>query len=587
VRFISLKINARHANGWESPTLVFGRRTTSLFARNGSGKTPVVQSIAFCLGTDVTFREDICNNCKSATLTIEIDGRQIEIERDFSDKRFVVRAQGTSRQFEGEAEFSRAFFQEIGMEIPSLVSASKKSTMPYVSTVLPIFFMRQDGGYLGAYTPSRVAFIQDQFVEMLRFVFGYPPKRSYDVQKSLLQQKGQLDLAQRRVVYQQQIVARLAEDIDDSPDVQRSLKQSSAELTQQIDELRVAANKQGAASNVLVEMLSAKDEQIKKTRRVRSELQARIDGIDGIRAEIEGEIKTLSLNEESRRVFMAFEDICANPDCGLFLTSQETYGKNLLYLKDQIKDLENNVQRAEVQIASLDESILSQESERNMLRERIRQLSKDDDSAAVITAVQNLTRELMNVEQKLIGIEKLHEEKKKYVRLDEERFRIQDSIAAMTRAGRSDLGFNALRGELEKLTAKWMDILATPNVSRQVSIEPDFRYKFGTEYLDIFTGSGRARLVLAIHGAIFEKYLEVETRPFRFLILDTPKQHELESPDLARYLDALQQLCEVRNSQIVVSSTEYRHPIGVQDAEWLPSYAFPEKPMYLGAPRRN
>jgi hypothetical protein len=585
VRLIALKINSRHANGWESPRLEFGTRTTSLFARNGSGKTPLVQAITFCLGTDVKFRQDVCDNCKSATLTVELNGKQVDIERDLVDKTFEVRSSGSFKKYDNEADFSRAIFQAMDMEIPSLVSASKKSTMPYVSTVLPIFFMRQDGGYLGAYIPPKAAFIPDQFVEMLRFVFGYPPKRSYDVQKSLLQQKGRLEHAQRRVVYQQQIVTRLADDIDDSSQIFQSLKQKSTELTEQIDELRVVADKRGSASNALVDMLNMKDEQIKKIRRSRAELQARVDSIDGIRTEIEGEIKTLSLNEESRRVFMAFEDICAKPDCGLFLTSQETYGKNLLYLKDQIKDLENNVQRAEVQISGFDQSLLSQEDERNMLRDRIRQLGTNDSAAAVIVAVQTLTRELINVEQKIIGIEKLREEKRKYIQFDEDRFRIQDAIAAMTKVGRTDLGFNQLKGDLERLTSKWMDILATPNVSRQVTIEPDFRYKFGPEYLDIFTGSGRARLVLAIHGAIFEKYLELESRPFRFLILDTPKQHELESPDLARYLNALQDLCELNDAQIVVSSTEYRHPIGGKDKEWLPSYPFPEKPMYLGVPK--
>lgn len=586
MRLLTLKINARHANGWESPVLAFGQRTTSLFARNGSGKTPIVQSIAYCLGTDVKFRQDISDNCSSAVLTVEVNGRRVEIERGLADRVFVVRSMGSMRRFDNEEDFSRAIYQELGIDTPSLVSASKKSTIPYVSAVLPIFFMRQDGGYLGAYAPAKSPFIQDQFVEMLRFVFGYPPKRSYDVQKSLLLQKGKLEHAQRRLVYQQEIVAKLEAEVDDSSENVISLKQRSAELTQQIAELGVAADKRGSANSSLLELLGAKDELIRRSRRTRAELQARVDGIDGIRAEIEGEIKTLSLNEESRRVLTSFGDVCANPECGLFLASQETYGKNLLYLKDQIKDLENNVQRAEIQIASLDDGIRSQEAEREMLRVRIRQLGADDDSAAVVVAVQNLTRDLIGVEQKLLEIERLHEERQKYVKLDEERFRIQDSIASMTKVGRADLGFNQLRTELEALTAKWMDILATPNVSRRVSIEPDFRYKFGNEYLDIFTGSGRARLVLAIHGAIFEKYLQVESRPFRFMILDTPKQHELESPDLARYLDALQQLCASNNAQIVVSSTEYRHPIEQSDVEWLPTYPFPDKPMYLGPPSR-
>lgn len=40
--------------------------------------------------------------------------------------------------------------------------------------------------------------------------------------------------------------------------------------------------------------------------------------------------------------FASFKDICSNIDCKLFTVSSESYAKNLLYLKDQIKDLESN-----------------------------------------------------------------------------------------------------------------------------------------------------------------------------------------------------------------------------------------------------
>jgi hypothetical protein len=188
----------------------------------------------------------------------------------------------------------------------------------------------------------------------------------------------------------------------------------------------------------------------------------------------------------------------------------------------------------------------------------------------------------MHIEGILLHVERLREERRKYIQLDEERFKVQDAIAAIGRLGRADLGFNQLKTSLEQLTSKWMSILKTKNVSREVNIEPDFKYRFGPEPLDIFTGSGKARLVLAIHGAIFEKYLEKSERPFRFLMLDTPKQHELDSADLATYLAALEQLCVSHNAQILVSSTEYRHSIGPNDREWLPTYEFPDQRMYLG-----
>ena len=68
-------------------------------------------------------------------------------------------------------------------------------------------------------------------------------------------------------------------------------------------------------------------------------------------------MKTLSLNEEARGVFTSFQEICRTPNCGLFLGSAESYGKNLLYLKDQIKDLERNSQRAEIRAEQLEERI--------------------------------------------------------------------------------------------------------------------------------------------------------------------------------------------------------------------------------------
>ncbi|MDB5613775.1 MAG: hypothetical protein JWQ22_1428, partial [Devosia sp.] len=56
MKLISLKLNARGVNGWESPLLEFGHRTTSLHAPNGSGKTPLVQAIPFCFGFDAKFQ---------------------------------------------------------------------------------------------------------------------------------------------------------------------------------------------------------------------------------------------------------------------------------------------------------------------------------------------------------------------------------------------------------------------------------------------------------------------------------------------------------------------------------------------------
>ncbi|KQV55015.1 hypothetical protein ASC95_29385 [Pelomonas sp. Root1217] len=66
------------------------------------------------------------------------------------------------------------------------------------------------------------------------------------------------------------------------------------------------------------------------------------------------------------------------------------------------------------------------------------------------------------------------------------------------------------------------------------------------------------------------------------MILDTPKQEELHTADLAQYLTELEKMCEANNAQLIFSSTEYDHPTGQNDMRWLPTYKGPDKPMYLG-----
>jgi hypothetical protein len=128
-----------------------------------------------------------------------------------------------------------------------------------------------------------------------------------------------------------------------------------------------------------------------------------------------------------------------------------------------------------------------------------------------------------------------------------------------------------------------MDVLDTKNVPQNIDIDLEFRFKFNGESLDLFSGSTKIRLVLAIHAALFEAYISDPARPFRFLILDTPKQQELHTEDLASNLFELENLCTAKNAQLIISSTEYDHPTGEFDKRWLPMYKGVDHPMYLGA----
>lgn len=559
-----------------------------LFAANGSGKSPVVRMLASALGFPNNFRAEILEKCKAVVLHAEANGKSLTIRRAIEAKNGIFYAtinfDGEQVEHHSEDAFSVALFQLLGLKPPRLVSTKGQETKPYIATLLPLFYLIQGHGYSAAYRAPN-SFIMDQFTEMVRFAFGLNPKHSFEVKKSLIEEKSALEAQTRKIVAVQRVLEYQSRGVDDSDANQAALKRSSEDLTQQIEGLRASVDAKGAASSTLTEMLRQKEVQIRARQLELFELQNRVAGIETIRAEIDGEVKTLGLNEEARGVFTSFQEICRAPNCGLFLGSAESYGKNLLYLRDQIKDLERNSQRAEIRVEQLEERLEELGAERQTL---VESLDSPSTSGAnqLVTAVQTLTRQIVGVQGELARIYGLKDDRSKLFKLERERDRIQDRIEELTNSGRADHAFNDLRYKLRELTVKWMDMLDTTSVSRNVDIDLNLRFTFGGETLETIgsggTSSTTSRLVLAIHAALLEAYLADQNRPFRFLILDTPKQDELHTGDLARYLTELEKMCEANDAQLIFSSTEYNHPTAKQDKRWLPMYLGPEKPMYLG-----
>lgn len=588
MRLKSLQIEPLGEAGWESSLLEFGYRTTMLFAPNSSGKTPIIRALAAALGFPNSFRSEILEKCSAVVLHAESDGKPLRIRRIFgaNNKEFyaTIDFDGEITEHHAEGSFSIALFRLLGLTPPKLVSHKGEEVQPYISTLLPVFYLIQGNGYSAAYrSPS--SFIEDQFAEMVRFAFGLNPKHSYELKKSLIEEKSALEAQTRKIVAAQRVLEYQSRGIDDSDAHHAVLQRTAEDLTQQIDALRASVDAQGTASSTITELLRQKDLQIRARQLELFDLQNRVAGIETIRTEIDGEVKTLGLNEEARRVFTSFQEICRVPNCGLFLGSTESYGKNLLYLKDQIKDLERNSLRAEIRVEQLEKHLQELGAERQSL---INKLDSPTTSGIdqLVTAVQALTKQLVDTQSELGRISALKDERSKLFKLERERDRIQDRIEELTNSGKADNDFNKLRLTLRELTVKWMQTLSTQHVSTNIDIDLNLRFKFGSDTIEtIGGGSTTIRLVLAIHAALLEAYLSDKSRPFRFLILDTPKQEELHTEDLAQYLTELEKMCEVNNAQLIFSSTEYAHPTGPNDRRWLPKYKGSEKPMYLGRRR--
>jgi hypothetical protein len=113
----------------------------------------------------------------------------------------------------------------------------------------------------------------------------------------------------------------------------------------------------------------------------------------------------------------------------------------------------------------LDARMSDHEAERQAIASKLKQPEQESVAGQIVLAVQSLTRQLIDTEQRRAALDQLKDQRWKLVKLEDERSRIQDRIAMLSDNGRSDLEFNKLRLRIRDLTVKWMDILDTPNVA--------------------------------------------------------------------------------------------------------------------------
>lgn len=582
----SLRIEPKKPHGWDSEVLDFGTNLTELFGPNGCGKTPVIKSIAYALGYPVRYRDDIYDHCDSVKLTLTLTSTQPisvtrKIGKDFDVE--VSTTEGSRRNFYNEREFSQYMLSLLDIPSPSLTSVSSGATPPYMATLLPLFYLDQDIGYTSAYrAPS--SFIKDQHTEMVRISFGLPAKHSFDQKKRLVDARKTLDALDRRIVDKERKVIEL---INGLKRPRRPPTEIESELSNSKESLSRLKSSLGAKSDTQVALDALLYERKSLRRQISaqiSDLESRIRSLQKIRNEIEIELNTLSLNEEARRLFASFRDICANPSCGLFVVSSESYGKSLLYLRDQTKDLDRNNTAHEGRIQALKDELQRLDVDIAKLEQLVQHNGNPSDGGALVEAIAELTRNLMSLQEEAGMINSIEAAEAKLVELLNQRNDIQDQLAALDkRSGSSDIRSLQVRGELRERIRHWLDVLQTRNVSREISIDADFDVRFGGEKLSQFTGSTLLRVVLAIRTATFEVYVKDPRRKLRFLILDTPRQQDIEREALARYILELRRLSVESDCQVIFSTTDYHYDCRDGDKQWSPQFDGPEQMMFLKA----
>ncbi|WP_231708946.1 hypothetical protein [Pseudomonas denitrificans (nom. rej.)] len=586
MKFKTLEIIANGASGWGSGELEFGQVVTQLYATNESGKTPLIMSILFCLGLDVKFRADITRNSRLARLKVSIATRELEFERIIGEKFDVtIRESGnTIDRFYNDEQLSKFIFSELKIKIDRLITSNGIPTTPYFSGIIPLFYLDQDEGYSEFYAP-RHTYIKDQYTEMVRLISKLPAINIYDKKRKAIDIRKEVEYLDSTVVSSRKLLERLQQDLPVPIRSAELIDQQLANAKERMLSLKDSKNIKSEAISGLDEILSEHRSRLIELTQEQRKLELKIRGFNTIKNEIESEIETLNLNEDARRAFISFSELCSTPSCGMFMASAESYGKSLLYLKDQIKDLEIST-AANLQIA---ESI---QTRKVVLEKRIEELNlqrslaeRESGVSAFIEAISRTTTEIFELQQEKEKLNKIEEQKKQHIKIIERREQALTLQESLERTQEQSAEVVRLRLQLSAGMAKWLNVLHARNIPETVRIDPSLKPIMGEEKLDIFKGSSKARTVLAYHAALFEICLSDPSSPFRVLILDTPKQQDIPNEHLDSYINALQELAAKDNGQVIFSTSSYRYNINEKtDKEWLPSFPSEKELMYLGPP---
>ena len=588
MKLLKLEIFPHGQLGWDCEPLEFGNHVTHIFGPNGCGKTPIVQSIAFCLGYRTEFRNDIYDHCSHACLTIEHNSSVISITRQYSRDLDIEVAIGDSlkERYFSEREFTSFLLATLGLECSSLVSNKGERVEAYISTLLPLVYTDQDNGYSRIYSPPSTSFIKDQFSEMVRLAFGLQSRNSFDVKKGRIEAKKTLDYLDK-IVHEKSEALRIAKDQRDSELV------TSDELTNEIQLLEdklTRLSEHGAgrddSAQALDNIISGHSLRIAELEKDISEIGKRRKSIFTMIDEINSEINALSLNEASRRVFLSFSEICSNTQCQLFSSSSDSYAKNLLYLKDQIKDLQKDdatyglsEHRIRQEISTFQDAIQRTTEERNSL-------VNQSDISTIVSATSVIKNQIFALQSKLDEAERLEHLEKEYVDILNKRESALAKYESYTQSASTNPEIVKLRADLRRAFLRWLDELHTTNVSHDVTFRNDFEPLLGTEKISQLKGSTKVRTVLAYHAALIELLADNDS-PLKFLILDTPKQHEIHNDDLDRYFRALKEVCKSHELQIIFSTTEYQYFGDHDDLSWTPRYPGEEQLMFLRESKYN
>jgi hypothetical protein len=586
IKLESFQYLPRGENGWTSGILHFGGLLTVVQGPNGTGKTPIMKGIMQGLGHEVELPPEILEHCEFSQMTISVDGQSVTLTRRLSQD-FDIRVKGEKEDqtFSSQAEYAKWFIGLFTEDSLTLTTKQNQPTELYPNLLFPALWVDQDHGWTTDYwTPLNRNFIQDQRNEVIRFLVGLPPRHPFRSRSEFDAAKESLERIEKTIEMQRFVVERLRSNEQLADDEQPRLLERQQQLKSDLEANTEVIEAIRSTTVVFDRQLAALEQQRDDLTKNESILSRRKGQLKLVLSEVDGEEDVLAANVQATDLLRQF---CGHEDCKMFANSERSFGRSLLFLKDQIKDLEasdrdisNKVEQIGQYRNSLDEQILQVRRRRDIA-------VKNSPQAEVSAKLGAITKELVAVELRLAKLQQYETERTKFERLLDQREQASAAVAAARPTGLR--GVNAIsdvRQQLGDSMQQWLATLRTQN-TRTAHFDDDFvLYVDGSKFglTTHQSGSTRTRIVLAFHAALLEVSLDRGGNHPGWLLFDAPKQHELNQADFDSYARRLQ-LVAARypgRVQLVFSAADLKTQLEATDEMWIPNFLIHGEPRFLG-----
>ncbi len=575
--------------GWTAGPFEFGSFLTFVTGENGAGKTPVMKAIVYALGHPLKLTQEVRRNCATIRLTIAVESRLVRIERstEDEDRAFSVRVEDGSEAttFDSEPDFTDWLLSLLQVPTRPLAGKEKGTVIKaaYASVLTPIFWLDQDRGWHVPYSPLRNKdFIKNQDEETVRWILGVM-QRNPAVDRSVqLKAQADLETVEALMRARQGALTELRQDLPDEalPELTEAKRRIIEQLRTGQASLRTATQ----TGESLSEQMAAVASSIEHLRRRRAVLQVEKHKLESAASEIDADREVLLANENAADLFRA---VCGNASCQFFRQPAASYGRRLLFVKDQLKDLHTAVRTVDTEMARMDRAIEEHAESLRSLETKRQLADRTSGTDKLVAEVDGLATQLQNVALQLVRLEQIAEEERRLARLVTRRHALRDSLEQLTRTRRTiDDPTRAVRLAFRDNAIKWLHVLKTPNLG-DVDVNDNFEMTVSGErfnYDSPESGSTRTRFVLAYHAALLETSVTARAHHPPWLICDAPRQQEIKVEDLMSWVEHLRRLAKDHPFQLVLSGKDVFASLDPKtDRLWTPQHSMGETfPQYLG-----